>query len=125
VQDDANNLAVQLADAAREAGRSGRDLHEAALPGRRALLVDQHPLWHEAVELVLRRLEMEVAGRFVDVDSAMAALDEEPADLLVVDVDVGGSSDGIGLVRLALTGQQRIGRRLACFVGHSYSYSAR
>ena len=56
---------------------SGRDLHEAALPGRRALLVDQHPLWHEAVELVLRRLEVEVVGRFVDPDEALAVLEDE------------------------------------------------
>ena len=72
-----------------KAGRSGRDLHEAALPGRRALLVDQHPLWHEAVELVLRRLEVEVMGRFVDPDEALSALEEEAADLLVVDIEGG------------------------------------
>jgi DNA-binding NarL/FixJ family response regulator len=103
VQDDANTLAVQLADAAREAGRSGRDLHEAALPGRRALLVDQHPLWHEAVELVLRRLEVEVVGRFVDPEDALSALDDEAADLLVVDVEAAGGGDGIGFVRIART----------------------
>jgi DNA-binding NarL/FixJ family response regulator len=103
VQHDANTLAVQLADAARQASRDDHSTRDAVLPGRRALLVDQHPLWHEAVELVLRRLEMEVAGRFVDADSALAALEEDSADLLVVDVDVGGSSDGIGLVRLART----------------------
>ena len=103
MQDDANTLAVQLAVAARQASREDDAIREAVLPGRRALLVDRHPLWHEAVELVLRRLEVAVAGRFVDADSAMAALEEDSADLLVVDVDVGGSSDGSGLVRLART----------------------
>ena len=103
MHDHANTLAVQLANAARQASRDDHGIRDAVLPGRRALLVDRHPLWHEAVELVLRRLEMDVAGRFVDGDSAMAALEKDSADLLVVDVDVdvGGSSDGIGLVRLA------------------------
>jgi DNA-binding NarL/FixJ family response regulator len=58
-------------------------------------------LWTTPADLC--RLEVEVAGRFIDADSAMAALDEDSADLLVVDVDVGGTSDGIGLVRLART----------------------
>ena len=100
---DANTLAVQLADAARQATRGADGTHEALLPGRTALLVDQHPLWHEAVELVLRRLQVEVAGRFVDADAAAEAIDSQPADLLVVDVEIGGTSDGIGLVRLART----------------------
>lgn len=103
MQDDANTLAVQLADAARQASRDDDATRSAVLHGRRALLVDQHPLWHEAVDLVLRRLDMEVAGRFVDADSAIEALEDDGADLLVLDIDIGGSSDGMGLVRVART----------------------
>jgi DNA-binding NarL/FixJ family response regulator len=103
VGDDANTLAAQLADAARAAANDQPLQRDAGLPGRRALLLDQYPLWHEAVELVLRRLEIDVVGRHVDPDEALSALRSEAPDLLVTDVDVPGRADGPTFIRLART----------------------
>jgi DNA-binding NarL/FixJ family response regulator len=102
VGDEAKTLAAQLADAAR-AAVNDRPPQDSALPGRRALLFDQYPLWHEAVELVLHRLEIEVVGRHVDPDEALAAIRSETPDLLITDVDVPGRADGPTFIRLART----------------------
>jgi DNA-binding NarL/FixJ family response regulator len=103
VGDDANTLAAQLADAARAAANDQPLQRDAGLPGRRALLLDQYPLWHEAVELVLRRLEIDVVGRHVDPDEALSAIRSEAPDLLITDVDVPGRADGPTFIRLART----------------------
>ena len=103
MRDEANTLAVQLADAARQASRGERLPSDDGLPGRSALLFDQHPLWHEAVELVLRRLDMEVVGRHVEADRALDAIKVEAPDLLVTDIDVPGRADGPTFIRLART----------------------
>ena len=101
--DYANTLAAKLADAARAAANDESLQHPAGLAGRRAILLDQHPLWHEAVELVLRRLEVDVVARHVDADEALAALKSETPDLLVTDVDLPGRADGPTFIRLART----------------------
>jgi DNA-binding NarL/FixJ family response regulator len=103
VGDYANTLAAKLADAARAAANDESLQHPAGLAGRRAILLDQHPLWHEAVELVLRRLEVDVVARHVDADEALAALKSETPDLLVTDVDLPGRADGPTFIRLART----------------------
>jgi DNA-binding NarL/FixJ family response regulator len=103
VGDDANTLAAQLADAALAAANDRPLQQDASLTGRRAILLDQYPLWHEAVELVLRRLEIDVVGRHVDPDEALSAIRSETPDLLVTDVDVPGRADGPMFIRLART----------------------
>jgi DNA-binding NarL/FixJ family response regulator len=103
VGDYANTLAAQLADAARAAANDQPLRHHAGLSGRRAILLDQYPLWHEAVELVLRRLEVDVVARHVDADEALSALRSETPDLLITDVDVPGRADGPTFIRLART----------------------
>ena len=103
VGDDANTLAAQLADAARAAAQDRPLPQDDGLPGRRALLLDQYPLWHEAVELVLKRLDVEVISRHTDPDDALAAVQEQAPDLLITDVDVPGRADGPTLIRLART----------------------
>jgi DNA-binding NarL/FixJ family response regulator len=103
VGDDANTLAAQLADEARAAARDRRLPHEDGLPGRRAVLLDPYPPWHEAVELILKRLDVDVISRHVDPDEALAAVKEHAPDLLITDVDVPGRADGPTFIRLART----------------------
>jgi DNA-binding NarL/FixJ family response regulator len=103
VGDEANTLAVQLADAARSAAREERPPLDAGVGGRRALLVDQYPLWHEAVELVLHRLDMEVVGRHSDPEEALEAIRTEAPDLVVTDLDVPWRADGPTFIRIART----------------------
>jgi DNA-binding NarL/FixJ family response regulator len=57
-----------------------------------AVLLDNHPLWLDAVEQVLTRIDIAVLGKSSDTESAMQLLDEHEPDLLVAEVD--GSGNG-------------------------------
>jgi DNA-binding NarL/FixJ family response regulator len=56
-----------------------------------AVLLDNHPLWLDAVEQVLTRIDIAVIGKSSDTDSAMQLLDEHEPDLLVAEVDANGN----------------------------------
>jgi DNA-binding NarL/FixJ family response regulator len=56
-----------------------------------AVLLDAHPLWLDAVEQVLTRIDVSVLGKSSDTESAMALLDEHEPDLLVAEIDGNGS----------------------------------
>jgi DNA-binding NarL/FixJ family response regulator len=57
-----------------------------------AVLLDSHPLWLDAVEQVLTRIDISVLGKSPDTDSAMRLLDEHQPDLLVAEIE--GSASG-------------------------------
>ncbi len=97
--DEAQTLATRLAAAAREAAGDSR-AEDATFSGRTAVLVDQYPLWHDAVELVLQRLEVAVVGRFTAPEDALAAMEQQAPDVLVADVELSGTVDGPAFVRL-------------------------
>ncbi len=99
--DEAKTLAARLAAAARKSAREGRAQQDTPLRGRRAVLLDQYPLWHEAVELVLQRLELVIVGRHTSSDDALQTVDDHAPDLLVTDLDLPGRVDGATLIRLA------------------------
>lgn len=101
VGDEAETLAARLAEVARSAAEGGKPLADERLPGRRAIVLDQYPLWHEAVELVLGRLEIEVLGRLATAEDALDAIVNESADLLVTEIELPGRIDGPTLIRLA------------------------
>src|SRR5581483_6751110 len=66
-------------------------------PGRTAVLVDQHPLWLEAVEQVLNRVSVRVAGKatsFSEASELIAELDPElvVAEISALDQDTSGLS---------------------------------
>jgi DNA-binding NarL/FixJ family response regulator len=69
---------------------------------RRAVLLDQHPLWLEAVEHSLARLGIVVVGKAVRPSDALALLDQHAPDLFVTEVSMmPGDLDGFGCLRLA------------------------
>ena len=100
--EEADNLATRLAAAARDAAGDARE-NTPTLAGRSAVLLDQYPLWHDAVELVLQRLEVAVVGRNADPDDALATIEQTAPDLLVTDLEFAAGRDGPGFVRLVRT----------------------
>jgi two-component system, NarL family, response regulator DevR len=59
-----------------------------------AVLLDEHPLWLEAVEGVLRRIGIRVSGKTTSTGEALTLVEEARPDLLVADPpDSNGSTD--------------------------------
>jgi DNA-binding NarL/FixJ family response regulator len=70
---------------------------------RAAVLHDQHPLWLDAVEQVLDRIEVDVAGKATSPDEALALVEQHQPDLFVTEVETAnGGMDGITCLRLAV-----------------------
>lgn len=70
---------------------------------RTAVIVDFQPLWLEAIEHVLERIDVEVVGKAKGPSSAMPLLLELRPDLLVSGIDMAeGEMDGISFVECAL-----------------------
>lgn len=74
-----------------------------ARDGRRsAVLLDEYPLWLEAVERVLKNAGLDVVGKTTDPDDALALVEEHAPDLLVAEIALTGDGiDGIECVRCA------------------------
>ena len=66
---------------------------------RKAVVLDRHPLWTEAVECVLRRVDIEVVGRSTSGAEALALVQRLRPDLLVTDIDA-ADGEGAGLTCL-------------------------
>jgi DNA-binding NarL/FixJ family response regulator len=58
-------------------------------PDRTAVLLDSHPLWLEAVQTVLNRIDVEVVGKTTTVDRALSTLEREDPDLFVAEIKNG------------------------------------
>ena len=73
-----------------------------SLTEQRAVLVDPHPLWLDAVEQVLHRLGIGVVAKTTSPSEALSLIEREGPDLLVTEL-LGGSdsSDGITFLRRA------------------------
>ena len=70
---------------------------------RSAVLLDQHPLWLEAVAKVVGAEGLDIAAKTTDRDDALALVEEHRPDLLVTEIDFGnGPEDGIAFLRRAL-----------------------
>jgi DNA-binding NarL/FixJ family response regulator len=68
--------------------------------GRQALLFDQHPLWLDAVEVVLRSVGIEVVGKTAVADEVVPLLETLEPSLLVAEIDVGDSEhEGLRMLR--------------------------
>ena len=70
---------------------------------RTALLVDEHPLWLDAVARVLEASDMRVVGKATTADDALALLGEHSPSLLTIGLDGPESGiDGLTLLERAL-----------------------
>jgi DNA-binding NarL/FixJ family response regulator len=68
--------------------------------GRTAVLVDQHPLWLDAVTLVVEDLGMTIVGTATNAHEGLALVSEHRPDVLVTGIQMpAGEIDGIELVR--------------------------
>jgi two-component system, NarL family, response regulator DevR len=75
---------------------------ETANEHRTAVLLDQHPLWHEAVKSVLERLDVVVIANTTTPEEALGVVEERRPDILLLDLDFPEDDiDGIALIRAA------------------------
>jgi len=69
---------------------------------RRAVVVDHHPLWLEAVEPIVAGLGFDVAGKSTSGQGGLALCEEHQPEVLVTGIMMGeGDIDGIELIRQA------------------------
>ena len=67
-----------------------------------AIILDQDPLYLEAVEQALKRLDIRVVGKATMLERALALAVERKPDLLVADIDTGDSViEGIAFIHQA------------------------
>jgi DNA-binding NarL/FixJ family response regulator len=66
----------------------------------RAILLDPHPIWLDAVELVLNRVGVEVVGKTTSGTQACSLVEEKQPDLLTVEIDpLPGEPGGFEVLR--------------------------
>jgi DNA-binding NarL/FixJ family response regulator len=72
-------------------------------PGARsAVLLDPFPLWLEAVEHVLRRIDFDVVGKTTSASEALALVEDTGSDLLVAEIKTRDAElDGLSCLRRA------------------------
>jgi DNA-binding NarL/FixJ family response regulator len=69
--------------------------------GRTAVLVDQHPLWLDAVATVVQDLGLTIVGTATSARDGLTLITEQRPDVLVTGIQMpAGELDGIELVRL-------------------------
>jgi two-component system response regulator DevR len=69
---------------------------------RTAVLLDQHPLWLDAVEQVLHRIGTDVVGKATRPDEALALVEQHEPDIMVSEIEMGpGDLDGLATLREA------------------------
>lgn len=73
---------------------------------RTAVLLDQHPLWLNALERILAHAGVTPVAKATTTTAALAALEEHRPDLFVLDVEMNGCNpDGLTCLRNALARQ--------------------
>src|SRR6476619_1219553 len=66
------------------------------------VLLDEHPIWLDALETVLRSSGIVVAGKATSPEAALALVESEKPDVLVASIDLPGSDmDGFECLRRA------------------------
>jgi DNA-binding NarL/FixJ family response regulator len=65
------------------------------IASRTAVIVDEHPLWLDALQNLLERLELQVVGRATDKRTAERLVDEHRPDILVADYSTLEGEDGM------------------------------
>jgi DNA-binding NarL/FixJ family response regulator len=65
-----------------------------------AVLLDPHPIWLDAIELVLDRVGVSVVGKTSSGSEAVRMVDERRPDLLILELDpLPGEPNGLDIVR--------------------------
>jgi two-component system response regulator DevR len=76
------------------------------LAERTAIIVDDHPLWLEALQALLERLDVTVVGRATGNETAETLLEDHAPDILIADYSTlerrNGTSDGDNAIVCAL-----------------------
>jgi two-component system response regulator DevR len=72
---------------------------------RTAVIVDEHPLWLDAVEQVLERVAVEVVGKAVDLETGTTLIEEHRPELVVAEIST-SANDSAGLTWLSETAQR-------------------
>src|SRR5205085_5902069 len=69
---------------------------------RTAVVLDEHPLWLDAVEAVLARLQVKVEGKTTSVARTLELVDSHRPDVLLLEpVDNSGDGRRLDLIRRA------------------------
>jgi DNA-binding NarL/FixJ family response regulator len=69
---------------------------------RTAVVLDQHPIWLEAVRSILERIGVEVVGTTTSVDEILELISAHHPDVLVTSIELEDPNlDGIACLRLA------------------------
>ena len=72
---------------------------------RHAVLLDEHPLWLEAVEDLLRGIDIEVVGKTAYPDVALELISALQPSIFIAEIDVaGGDGNGVALIRRVRAG---------------------
>ena len=67
---------------------------------RTAVLLDPHPLWLDALESILRSIEVTVVGRTTSPEDALELVDEQQPDILICETEtLNGGMSGSDLIR--------------------------
>ena len=75
---------------------------ESSHAARTAVLLDQFPLWLDAVEHAVARLGIQVVGKTGSPDEALSLLEEHEPDVLVAETEtLSAELDGLGCIKLA------------------------
>ena len=73
--------------------------------GHTAVILDQHPIWLEALERMLGELGFTPVGKTTSSSEALALIKEHRPNLFVLDIDTNGSSpDGLTCLKEACSG---------------------
>jgi two-component system nitrate/nitrite response regulator NarL len=71
-------------------------------PRRTAVVLDQHPIWLEAVQSILERIGVEVVGTTTDVEEILDLVSTHHPDVLITSIELDDPNvDGIACLRLA------------------------
>jgi DNA-binding NarL/FixJ family response regulator len=73
---------------------------------RTAVVVDEQPLWLEAMEQLLVRMGMNVVGKATEAQEALDLVDEHQPDVLVLDMSVGSGDEALTCLRKARSAQR-------------------
>ena len=74
-----------------------------------AVLLDPHPIWLDAIEIVLKRVGVEIVGRTTSGNEAVKLLDELRPRLLTLEIDpLPGEPDGFSVLRQARSSAENL-----------------